>query len=372
MSVTILAQTEDERQAFLQALQGHVPGLVELGDFSAAPRLTLADTVQVVVIEHRVPDIDGLALVDWLQQRRPRLPLVLVVTGGDPPFAVQAIRRGLADYVPREHLDWLGPVVREWVLAPWNLCRPHRHLEELGLLVGPTIHELNNIFTPLQLGIDLLHNPLNPEHREKLIQTLTQSMQRGSDLIGQVLEHERLRWEDCSWVSLDELTQRLVEERHTSARPIYFSAEANLPPLWGDAVQLHHLVRLGLQWMQHQRESLQADASQAPLRLQLRHQTKSSPAAEKNPFGQIVRSWLELAYSIPYSREERPVVKQLPSPLDPLSVHSGFDLLMIRGIIRRHFGRLDVAELPNEGITLTIWLPVTQPGEAESGRDSAS
>jgi len=369
MSVTILAQTEAERQAFRLALQGHVPGLVELGDFSAAERLTLADTVQVVVIEHRVPDSDGLALVDWLQERRPRLPIVLVVQGGNTAFAVRAIRRGLSDYVPREHLEWLGPIVREWILAPWNLCRPHKLLEEWGLLLGPTIHELNNLFTPLQLGLDLLRTNLQAERREQLLGTMNQSVLRGADLIAQMLERQRLRREDCNWVSLDELVQRLVEERQMATRPMLLNSEGDLPPVWGDGVQLYHLVRLGLQLLQHLGEQRFANPTQSLLRIDLRQRSVTSP--EQNPFGQTVRAWLEL--DIMLSQNERWKLAATPEMSPPATnpYQPGFDLLIMRGIVRRHHGRMDLADLSNEGVHLNITLPVIRPEEAESGRDSA-
>jgi signal transduction histidine kinase len=367
MSVTILTQTDSEGEVFLQALQGHVPGLIELGRFAEAPQLTLADTVQVVVIEHRVPDIDGLGLVDWLRQQRPRLPLVLVVHGGNTSFAVQAIRRGLADYVRRDQLQWLGPVVREWILAPWNLCWPHRHLEELGLLVGPTIHELNNIFTPLQLGLDLLQNPMNPERRSVLLEALSESVQRGAELGGQVLKRERLRREDCSWVAMDELGQRLVEERHSPETPIVFTTEPDLPPLWADSIQMYHLMRLSLR-LKPGVEPTAPEAKGRPLQLELR--SLGGGSRDTTPLGKLVESWMQLTFTYPSQPETSPMAAASTS-FDIRLGQTGFELLMIRGIVRRHHGRMDVASQPGEGTSLTIWLPLAQPEEEDSGDDTA-
>ena len=368
MSVIILTQTDSEGEKFRQALQGHVPGLIELGRFADAPQLTLTDAVQVVVIEHRIPEIDGLGLVDWLRQRRPRLPLVLVVHGGDTSFAIQAIRRGLADYVPREQVEWLGPVVREWVLAPWNLCRPHRHLEELGLLVGPTIHELNNIFTPLRLGLDLLQNPMKPERHSVLIEALSESVQRGAELVGKVLERERLRREDCSWVALDELGQRLVEERHSPETPMVFHTEPGLPPLWADSIQMYHLMRLSLQLKPGEMEPSVSETEKRPLRLEVR--SIGGGSRDTTPFGKLVESWVQLTFTYPRRPEASAMAASLISS-DPHSGQTGFELLMVRGIVRRHHGRMDVASHPGEGTSLTIWLPLAQPEEEDRGDNPA-
>jgi CheY-like chemotaxis protein/anti-sigma regulatory factor (Ser/Thr protein kinase) len=65
----------------------------------------LADEVpSVVVTDLRMPDCDGLTLVENIRQSHPSVPVVLMTAWGSEKIALQALQRGAASYVPKAEI----------------------------------------------------------------------------------------------------------------------------------------------------------------------------------------------------------------------------------------------------------------------------
>jgi len=62
----------------------------------------------VVVTDMRLPGIDGLQLLRWLHERDAALPVIMITGHGDVTLAVEAMRSGAYDFIPKpfssEHL----------------------------------------------------------------------------------------------------------------------------------------------------------------------------------------------------------------------------------------------------------------------------
>ncbi|PTY35715.1 two-component system response regulator GlrR [Saccharospirillum sp. MSK14-1] len=77
-------------------------------DSSAAARQALdQQRFQMVLSDLRMPDEDGLALFDWISQRHPDLPVILMTAHGSIPEAVEATQRGVLGFLtkPLDHAD---------------------------------------------------------------------------------------------------------------------------------------------------------------------------------------------------------------------------------------------------------------------------
>ncbi|MFC3608151.1 sigma-54-dependent transcriptional regulator [Stutzerimonas tarimensis] len=68
---------------------------------SEALGLLTRDYPGVVVSDVRMPDLDGLALLDRLVALDAELPVVMVTGHGDVPMAVQALRQGAYDFIEK-------------------------------------------------------------------------------------------------------------------------------------------------------------------------------------------------------------------------------------------------------------------------------
>ena len=69
---------------------------------------------ELVVCDLRMPDMDGMQVVETLRGTQPSLPVILTTSEGSEDIAAEALRRGAASYVPkREIRTTLAMVVRQ-------------------------------------------------------------------------------------------------------------------------------------------------------------------------------------------------------------------------------------------------------------------
>jgi FixJ family two-component response regulator len=72
------------------------------GDFLATSR---ADRPGCVVVDIRLPDMNGLEFQDQLSGSGVRLPVVMMTAYGDIPMSVRAMKRGAVDFLPKPFRD---------------------------------------------------------------------------------------------------------------------------------------------------------------------------------------------------------------------------------------------------------------------------
>ena len=72
------------------------------GDFLAAE---LVDEPGCIVIDVRLPDMNGLDFHTRLIQQGVRLPVVMITGYGDIPMSVRAMKRGAVDFLPKPFRD---------------------------------------------------------------------------------------------------------------------------------------------------------------------------------------------------------------------------------------------------------------------------
>ena len=77
-------------------------------DYSSALRFLASDAVsrcQCLIVDVRMPEMDGLALQHELTKRGHRLPVVVVTGHGDIPLAVRAMKAGAAEFLEKPFKD---------------------------------------------------------------------------------------------------------------------------------------------------------------------------------------------------------------------------------------------------------------------------
>jgi DNA-binding NtrC family response regulator len=78
---------------------GHIVSAVHSG--AEAMRHLEAESCELVITDVRMPGMSGLELVAWIKQFDPRIAVLAVTAYGTIETAVQAIRAGAADYIPK-------------------------------------------------------------------------------------------------------------------------------------------------------------------------------------------------------------------------------------------------------------------------------
>ncbi len=166
----------------------HHPVFVTTG--SAA--VTAAESADVILLDHQLPDTTGLELLPALRTAGPQPSIILVTAHGDEALAVRALRAGADDYLIKDgSLTKLLPEVIERV-------RRHRALRDALAAAERDLVHAERIATIGQVNVALHHsinNPLMTAFAElQLLQTssLTSDQRSSVDAIrgalGQVRE----------------------------------------------------------------------------------------------------------------------------------------------------------------------------------------
>jgi two-component system response regulator PilR (NtrC family) len=71
------------------------------GSVREAQRLLLAEDFDLVLCDMRLPDGDGLDLLEWMQVRKPGLPCAVITAHGNVETAVRALKLGAFDFVSK-------------------------------------------------------------------------------------------------------------------------------------------------------------------------------------------------------------------------------------------------------------------------------
>ena len=85
-----------------------------------------------LLLDHRLPDMDGEELLKELAASKLGVPVVMVTGAGDEELVVKLLRLGAVDYVPKRgtYLETLPDVLRTTISQ-------HRTLQQRGVRVGP-------------------------------------------------------------------------------------------------------------------------------------------------------------------------------------------------------------------------------------------
>ena len=157
--------------------------------------------VDLVILDYRLPDTDGIEVMRELQRRRIRVPTIFVTTAESIELAVQAMKLGAEDFLQKQegYLEVLPLLVRE-AFERQRLrhererlalqLRQAEKLASLGILAAGLAHNINNRLTSLKTFLDLV--PLR--HDDEYFRTeFRKTCQTDLDKIA-LLVHELTRY----------------------------------------------------------------------------------------------------------------------------------------------------------------------------------
>jgi len=71
------------------------------GDYASAIRALGSERFDLVLTDMRLPDGDGLDLVEWIQAHRPGVPVAVITAHGNVEAAVRALKLGAFDFISK-------------------------------------------------------------------------------------------------------------------------------------------------------------------------------------------------------------------------------------------------------------------------------
>ncbi|MFH1131334.1 MAG: response regulator, partial [Pseudomonadota bacterium] len=106
MTQTFSALVVDDEELYAQAIGRELTrqGISCDLAYSGREAISRADqgSYQVVLLDHRLPDEDGIQMIPLILARQPGTALVMMTAYDTIPNAVQAIRQGAEDYIVKE------------------------------------------------------------------------------------------------------------------------------------------------------------------------------------------------------------------------------------------------------------------------------
>jgi len=126
-----------------------------------------------------------------------------------------------------------------------ELALRRQRMESLGTLAGGVAHDLNNVLSPILLGVQSLSRSETDERRSRMLKTMETSVKRGADMIRQVLTFARGMEGERSPVDVEDLLGEL-RSFAIEALPSNISLKMTVAKgLWktiGDSTQLMQVL----------------------------------------------------------------------------------------------------------------------------------
>jgi DNA-binding NtrC family response regulator len=135
----------DDNEKFLNTLAERIrlhgyDALLALNGREAL-EIARSNQIQIAVVDHKMPDMDGLTVITKLKEIDPHIRTILLTGYGDEKIkeATQALN---SDYFDKEEMS------KFWSFIRRNLQRLERHMAAAGMATGGDIEDALNIESP--------------------------------------------------------------------------------------------------------------------------------------------------------------------------------------------------------------------------------
>jgi two-component system cell cycle sensor histidine kinase/response regulator CckA len=246
-----------------------------------------------------------------------------------------------------------------------QLLRVQR-LESLGTLAGGVAHDLNNVLTPILMGVEGLSLQHQDEHTRRILEIIRTATQRGANIVQQVLSFARGVTGERTVVQLKHAlreVQNIIQETFPRSIEIRGTIDKNLWPVQGDVTQLHQVLmnlcvnardampQGGI--LSLAADNIALDEAYARMNLEARPIRYVVLKVEDNGIG-MAPEVLEKIFD-PFFTTKEP------------GKGTGLGLSTTRSIVKTHQGFITVYSEVGKGSSFHVYIPAAGQGSQESG-----
>ncbi len=341
----------------------------------------------IVIADYSLPDLTGIEAIEILQEKKIKLPVILITGMGNEQVAVDSLREGATDYILKKNIAgfaarvsraldiWADRQAIEVVEAEKKKLQlqlfQSQKMESVGRLAGGIAHDFNNLLTGI-MGYASLSLKSLPEGTpvSKNIQTIIDVSKRASHLVKQLLLFSRKIPLEFKMLDINKLIEenvgfirRMVEE----TVDIRLDLDPNLPMLKSDQGQLTQVL---MNFAINARDAMQG---KGVIAIKTQRISSDSELVAKNPVSgakeYIVISVSDTGCGI--DKEEQSKIFDPFFTTKEVGKGTGLGLAIVYSIISGHDGWVDVQSVIGEGATFRVFLPVAAEGSMEA-KDAAT
>ena len=238
-----------------------------------------------------------------------------------------------------------------------------QRLDSIGRLAGGIAHDLNNLLSPVLMGVSLLKEEVTSETGKSFLDIIQTSAQRGADILKHVLTFARGVGGDRTHIQVRHLIKEMGDFiRETFPRNILFSSHVapDLHVIQGDATQIHQI------FMNLCVNSRDAMPNGGTLLIEANNHTldPNHPATASG-----LRAGAYISIKIVDSGSGIPP-GSMDKIFDPffttkdVGKGTGLGLSVVFGIVKTHGGLITVDSAPGKGTSIEILLPALKDAQA--------
>ena len=234
-----------------------------------------------------------------------------------------------------------------------------QRMENLGALAGGIAHDLNNILAPIMMAAEMIREPVAGISTSGLVDTITLSAKRGSDLVNQILSFTRGAKGEMVPLGFRNVVSEVIKLSHdTFPRTIELktTVAANLPAILGDPTRLHQVL---LNLLVNARDAMPAGGviSITAEAVQLSGKaTHMQPGVLSGPF--LAIKVADTGDGIPPEVQSK-IFEPFFTTKDP-GHGTGLGLSTVASIVKSHGGFIEFSSEPGRGTTFILYFPALQ------------
>jgi two-component system cell cycle sensor histidine kinase/response regulator CckA len=237
-----------------------------------------------------------------------------------------------------------------------------QRMESIGTLAGGIAHDLNNVLSPIVMGVELLKMKVKDEQSQKMLNTMAGSARRGSDMVKQVLTFARGQTGERALVQIKHLIremQKIAKETFPKNIDVQIEVET-VRPILADATQMHQIL---LNLCVNARDAMPNGGGIAILAKDV---TLTQAEADKfigaKPINYVLLKVTDTGTGIPTE-----IIDKIFEPFfttKEIGKGTGLGLSTVITIIKSHGGFLDLQTQVGKGTTFNVYLPAAESSAA--------